>query len=80
MWGDGDAERFVALCRRDAAGGGVVHMAVMHVAAEERADKLRALVEAELAPASLFTGPFGAGMVAHTGPGLLGLAWWWEVS
>jgi len=27
---------------------------------------------------SAFIGEFDAVMVAHTGPGLLGLAWWWE--
>ena len=27
---------------------------------------------------SPFTGEFGSVMVVHTGPGLYGLAWWWE--
>jgi hypothetical protein len=29
-------------------------------------------------PATALVAEFGAGMVAHTGPGLIGLSWWWE--
>ena len=29
-------------------------------------------------PATAFVGEFGPVMVVHTGPGLAGLAWWWE--
>ena len=28
--------------------------------------------------ATAFVGEFGPVMVVHTGPGLAGLAWWWE--
>ena len=31
-----------------------------------------------IAPATAFVGEFGPVMVVHTGPGLAGLAWWWE--
>ena len=29
-------------------------------------------------PATSFVGEFGTVMVVHTGPGLVGLAWWWD--
>jgi len=35
-------------------------------------------VRASFQPASSFIGEFGPVMVVHTGPGLAGLAWWWE--
>ena len=28
--------------------------------------------------AEIFEAPFSSVMIAHTGPGLVGLAWWWE--
>ncbi len=35
-------------------------------------------MKAEASPVTAFIGEFDAVMVAHTGPGLTGLAWWWE--
>ena len=35
-------------------------------------------VQAAARPATSFMGSFSPVMVAHTGPGLVGLAWWWD--
>jgi hypothetical protein len=35
-------------------------------------------VTAEVEPATAFTASFGTVMVVHTGPALVGLAWYWE--
>lgn len=57
--------------------------AVLHVAALEAiaADDARTLLDAVLAEvpdADAFVGSFGPVMLVHVGPGLVGLAWWWE--
>ena len=39
---------------------------------------LLARVCEEVDPATAFLGEFGTVMVAHTGPGVVGLAWRWE--
>lgn len=74
-------ERIVARCAADAPGGdataGRLHVTVLHaldpVAAQDLLDRV-----APLRPASCVVGPFSPVMVAHTGRGLAGLAWWWE--
>jgi fatty acid-binding protein DegV len=50
---------------------------VLHALNPEAAETLLERVSA-LAPASCLVGPFSPVMVAHTGRGLVGLAWWWE--
>jgi fatty acid-binding protein DegV len=57
---------------------GRLHVAALHALAAERAEQLLGAVREEVEPATAFVGPFSSVMVAHTGPGLLGLAWWWE--
>ncbi len=56
----------------------VLHAAALQAQAAGSAQRLRALV-VELEPeAEVFEAPFSSVMIAHTGPGLVGLAWWWE--
>ena len=71
-------DRMAALCRRSYTEGSQLHVAALHALAAEDAQRLLARVTRELEPAEAFVGEFGAVMVAHTGPGLVGLAWWWE--
>jgi DegV family protein with EDD domain len=61
-------------------GPAALHVAALHALAPKEAESLLAAVRAELGsePATAFIGEFDAAMVAHTGPGLIGLAWWWE--
>ncbi len=72
-------ERIVQRCAADApaSGTGRLHVTVLHAldpdAAQDLVDRLR-----PLRPASCVVGPFSPVMVAHTGRGLAGLAWWWD--
>lgn len=74
-------ERIVQRCVADAPGrrpdSGRLHAIVLHALDPAAADDLVARL-APLAPASCLVGPFSPVMVAHTGRGLAGLAWWWE--
>jgi fatty acid-binding protein DegV len=74
-------ERIVARCVADAPGrettAGRLHVIVLHALDPEAAADLSARVE-RLSPVSCLVGPFSPVMVAHTGRGLAGLAWWWE--
>lgn len=76
---DAALDRAAAACRDSRPNRHArLHAAVMHAQAPEAADRLRSAV-AEIDPrARCFVGPFSAAMVIHTGPGLAGLAWWWE--
>lgn len=55
-----------------------LHVAGLHALAPETAEHLLARVRAEVEPTTSFVGTFGTGMVIHSGPGVVGLAWWWE--
>jgi DegV family protein with EDD domain len=69
--------------RGRAAPGDELHVAGLHASAEDEAEALLKQVRDELAPAVPaieLTLEFSPVMVAHTGPGLVGLAWWWKPS
>jgi fatty acid-binding protein DegV len=74
-------ERIVGRCAADAPdgdpAGGRLHVTVLHALDQDAGDDLVARLD-PLRPASLLVGPFSPVMVAHTGRGLAGLAWWWE--
>ena len=55
-----------------------LHAVALEAACPDRARSLLDAVLAEVPEAEVFTGSFGAVMLAHVGPGLVGLAWWWE--
>jgi DegV family protein with EDD domain len=69
-------QRIVTAFERSRPSGGVAHCAAVHADAETEARALLERVKAGAATA-LISG-FGPGMVAHAGPGVVGLAWWWE--
>lgn len=58
--------------------GAVLHVSALHALDPEVAEELLSEVRRYTEPATAFVGSFGPVMVAHTGPGLAGLAWWWE--
>ena len=64
--------------RKSVRAGHRLHVAGLHVGASERAEELLDAVCDQVEPATRFAAPFGPAMVAHTGPDLRGLAWWWE--
>jgi len=73
--------RLVALLEADAArpenAGRALHVAALHALSAAAAELLLARVGEREHPASAFSAPFSPVMVAHTGPGLVGLAWRW---
>lgn len=69
-------ERMAATCTRHATGR--LHGAVLHGGAADAAAELEALVRAAVPTADLFLAPFSSVMVAHTGTGVVGVAWWWS--
>ena len=77
--GDGDLARVERLCLADRPSAGArLHAVVMHADAIPRADALCQRLHALTADLDATVSPFGAAMVAHAGPGVLGLAWWWD--
>jgi DegV family protein with EDD domain len=71
-------DRILARWRRDRIPDARLHVAALHAEAPVEAEHLLDRVRAEAEPATAFVGEFGSVMVAHTGPGLVGLAWRWE--
>jgi DegV family protein with EDD domain len=55
-----------------------LHIAVLHARAAEEAEELAEKVRAEFRPAELFISEFSQVMSIHTGPGLVGLAFYNE--
>lgn len=55
-----------------------LHVAALEAACPDRARSLLGAVLREVPDADAFIGSFGAVMLVHVGPGLVGLAWWWE--
>ena len=70
--------RMLELMRRRVGDAVRVHATVMHADAEEEAERLLERVESELPCEELFVSEFSPVMGAHTGPGLLGIAFWAE--
>jgi DegV family protein with EDD domain len=70
-------DRIVQRCAAGAGRGARLHVTVLHALNPDVAAILAERVQA-LKPASFLVGPFSPVMVAHTGRGLAGLAWWWE--
>ena len=72
-------DRIVQLClagRRHHRGP--LHVVALHAADEATAQRLLGATTYDEEPAEAFIGSFSPVMVAHTGPALAGLAWWWE--
>jgi fatty acid-binding protein DegV len=72
------ADRMVGRLLRSREPNTRLHVAALHALAPGAAEGVLERVEAEVTPATKFVGEFGSVMVVHTGPGLYGLAWWWE--
>lgn len=69
-------ERLLAAFQERAQPDGPLHVCVHHTNAPADAETLRRRVAEELAPAELFVSEFTQVMGAHTGPGLVGLAFY----
>lgn len=75
---DAAMELMVGRMVRSRPPGATAHVAALHALRPAEAEALLALVRTQVEPATAFVGTFGPVMVAHTGPGVVGLAWWWE--
>jgi DegV family protein with EDD domain len=71
-------DRIVARWHKGRVDGAALHVAALHAQAEDQALALLDRVKAEADPVTAFAGPFSSVMVAHTGRGLVGLAWRWS--
>jgi DegV family protein with EDD domain len=72
-------DRILSRWRRDRVPGAALHVAALHANAATDARRLLDRVCETVEPEIAFVGQFGNVMVAHTGPGLVGLAWRWVV-
>jgi len=70
-------DRILSRWRRDRVPGAELHVAALHANARTDAQRLLDVVREQVEPKTSFIGEFGTVMVAHTGPGLVGLAWRW---
>jgi DegV family protein with EDD domain len=75
---DAAMERMLGRFRRSQELGGHLHVTALHALAPDAARHLLDRVEAEIEPTTAFVGEFGSVMVVHVGPGLVGLAWYWD--
>jgi DegV family protein with EDD domain len=57
---------------------GALRVAIMHAQAAGLAHDLQSGIEVRYPEARTFVAPFSSVMVVHTGPGLIGVAWWRE--
>jgi DegV family protein with EDD domain len=64
--------------RRSRRGGGELHAGVFHAGAPDDAGVLERRIRQERPDVDLFVTTFSPAMGAHTGPGVVGVAWWWE--
>jgi len=72
------AVEWMLAAMREKVGARPVHAAVFHASAPEEAEALREEVAAHCHCVELYVTEFTPVMGAHTGPGLLGLAFWCE--
>jgi DegV family protein with EDD domain len=73
-------DRMVNRFRRSSVPGARAHVSALHALAPDEAAAILDRVESEVDVAEGFVSEFGPVMVVHTGPGLLGLSWWWETA
>ena len=71
-------EQLLGQWRRTIAPGADLHVAALHAMRPEEGEALLDAVSREVKPASAFVCEFGSVMLAHTGPGVVGLSWWWD--
>lgn len=78
---DAALDRIVGECVGDGPGAGPdgrLHVVAMHADAPDAAETLAKRVRQDVEPATELVVEFSPLMAAHTGPGLVGLAWWWQ--
>ncbi|MFM8302685.1 MAG: DegV family protein, partial [Actinomycetota bacterium] len=74
---DAATDRMLDRVVRTGPSGARLHVAALHALAQSVADALLERL-GDQAPVEAFVAAFGPVMVVHTGPGLVGVAWWWD--
>jgi len=74
----GSIDRLFAAWESSRVEGARLHCVALHALAPDDAEALLRRIRGVADPATALVSEFGPGMVAHTGPGLIGLSWWWE--
>lgn len=77
---DAALDRIVTRFRRSVRPGSRAHLVALHALAPDAADALLARAVAISDPVESLVSEFGSVMVVQAGPGIVGLAWWWEQS
>jgi DegV family protein with EDD domain len=75
---DAAVDRIVARFQRSVEVGARARVVALHALAPDAADTLLARAVAGSDPVESFVGEFGSVMVVQAGPGVVGLAWWWD--
>ncbi len=75
---DAGLNRLLTRWRRSRVEGATLHCFAHHTMDPLAAEALLSTVSSEVEPATGLVAEFGAPMMAHTGPHMAGLAWWWE--
>jgi DegV family protein with EDD domain len=75
---DAALDRIGARYRRSSVPGARPHVVALHALAPDAATALLATVTRDDEPVESFVSEFGSVMVVNAGPGIVGLAWWWE--
>ncbi len=75
---DAAVARIMAACRAGRSDGARLHAAVVDAKSPHAAESLMTAVRRLSPDGEVYAAPFSSVMVAHTGPGVAGLAWWWE--
>ncbi len=60
------------------SGAGRLHAGLFHAAAPERMERLEARIRRARPDAEILMSSFSPAMGAHTGPGVVGAAWWYS--
>jgi len=71
-------KRIVECIGEQVKGSTVLHLAVMHADALSQARELKQLAQSTFKPVEIFITDFTPVMAAHTGPGLVGLGYYYE--
>lgn len=74
----GAFEAVLRTWRRSIVPGARLHVAALHSREVADAQELLARIGEEITPSTSIVTAFSPVMMAHTGPGVRGLAWWWE--
>lgn len=71
-------DRIIGYSLKDRTDRARLTAAVLQAQAPDAAAAVSRRLEESVPDARIFAAPFSSVMVAHTGPGLIGLAWWWS--